>query len=167
MDIQKILGNKINNLDEVAESITEDTQLELLFDGLTSKDNNYRYNCFLLLEKITSKKVSWIYDKWDFLAGLLDSLNSYHRNIGLVLLANLSYSDTENRVESIIDKYLSHFNDEKFITARQCIQNVWKIAVNKPALKDKIVNYLKRFNYGGQHSNLIELDIQNALKKIR
>jgi len=167
MDIKEILKNKINNLDEVAESITEDTQLELLFDGLTSKDNNYRYNCFLLLEKITLKKVSWIYNKWDFLADLLDSTNSFHRNIGLILLANLSYSDTENRIENIIDKYLSRFNDEKFITVRQCIQNVWKIAVNKPALKDKIVNYLKRFNYGGQHSNLIELDIQNALKKIK
>lgn len=56
MDIQKILGNKINNLDEAAESITEDTQLELLFDELTSKDDKYRYNCFLLLEKITLKK---------------------------------------------------------------------------------------------------------------
>ena len=84
-----------------------------------------------------------------------------------MLLANLSYSDTENRIESIIDKYFSHFNDEKFITSRQCIQNIWKIAVNKPALKDKIVNHLKSFHYSGQHSNLIELDIQNTLKKIK
>ena len=167
MDIQEILKNKINDLDEVAQSIAEDTELELLFDGLTSKDNNYRYNCFLLLEKITSKKVNWIYDKWNFLVGLLDSINSYHRNIGLVLLANLSYSDTENRTESIIEKYFGHFNDEKFITSRQCIQNVWKIAVNKPDLKDKIVNYLKSFHYSGQHSQLIELDIQNTLKKIK
>jgi len=167
MDIQEILENKINNLDEVSESITDGAQLELLFEGLTSKNNNYRYNCFLLMEKITSKKVIWIYDKWDFLVNLLDSANSYHRNIGLVLLANLSYSDTENRIESIIDKYFSHFNDEKFITSRQCIQNIWKIAANKPALKDKIVNHLKSFHYSGQHSNLIELDIQNTLKKIK
>ncbi|MCX6383536.1 MAG: SufBD protein [Actinobacteria bacterium] len=165
MDIPEILKNKINNLDEIAKSITEESQLGLLFDGLTSKDDKYRYNCFLLLGKISSVKVSWIYDKWDFLVNLLDSVNSYQRNIGLVLLANLSLSDTENKFENIIDKYLSHCNDEKFITQRQCIQNVWKIALNKPDLKDKIVNYLKRLDYG-KHSNLIEMDIQNALKKI-
>ncbi|MHB1254246.1 MAG: hypothetical protein ACYCZ1_08770 [Candidatus Humimicrobiaceae bacterium] len=165
MDIQEILKNKINDLDETANSINSEEQIELLFEGLVLKDDKYRYNCLLLLEKITSKKVSWIYDRWDFLVGLLDSANSYRRNIGLILLANLSLSDLENRFENILDKYLSHCNDEKFITQRQCIQNVWKIAVNKPVFKEKIITHLKNLNYG-KHSNLIEMDIQNSLKKI-
>ena len=165
MDIQEILKNKINDLDETANSINSEEQIELLFEGLALKDDKYRYNCLLLLEKITSKKVSWIYDRWNFLVGLLDSANSYHRNIGLILLANLSLSDLENRFENILDKYLSHCNDEKFITQRQCIQNVWKIAVNKPVFKEKIITHLKNLNYG-KHSNLIEMDIQNSLKKI-
>jgi hypothetical protein len=165
MDIQEILKNKINDLDEAANSINSEEQIELLFEGLTLKDDKYRYNCLLLLEKITSKKVDWIYDRWDFLVEQLDSTNSYHRNIGLVLLANLSLSDLGNRFESILDKYLSHCNDEKFITQRQCIQNVWKIAVNKPALKDRIIAHLKNLNFS-KHSNLLEMDIQNTFKKI-
>lgn len=165
MDIQEILKNKINNLDEAAGKIDSEKQIESLFEGLVSKDDKYRYNCLLLLEKITAKKVSWIYDRWDFLVGLLDSSNSYHRNISLILLANLSLSDSENRFENILDKYLSHCNDEKFITQRQCIQNVWKIAVNKPVYKEKIISHLKNLNYG-KHSNLIEMDIQDTLKKI-
>ncbi len=116
MDIQEILKNKINNLDEAANKIDSEKQIKLLFEGLVSKDDKYRYNCLLLLEKITIKKVSWIYERWDFLVSLLDSPNSYHRNIGLILLANLSLSDSENRFENILDKYLSHCNDEKFIT---------------------------------------------------
>jgi len=165
MDIREILKNKINDLDEAAGKIDSEEQIGILFEGLASKDDKYRYNCLLLLEKITAKKVSWIYERWDFLVGLLDSTNSYHRNISLILLANLSFSDYENRFENILDKYLSHCNDEKFITQRQCIQNVWKIAVNKPAYKEKIIAHLKSLNYG-KHSNLIEMDIQNTLKKI-
>jgi len=40
-----------------------------------------------------------------------------------------------------------------------------KIAVNKPIYKEKIITHLKNLNYG-RHSNLIEMDIQNTLKKI-
>lgn len=165
MDIQEVLKNKISDMDDIAGKLESEKEIELLFEGLSSKDDKYRYNCLLLLEKITSKKVSWIYDRWDFLVGLLDSANSYHRNISLVLLANLSFSDSENRFENILDKYLSHCNDEKFITQRYCIQNVWKIAVNKPVFKEKIITHLRNLNYG-KHSNLIEMDIQNSLKKI-
>jgi len=165
MDIQEILKSKIHDLDETANSISTEEQIETLFNGLNSKDDKYRYNCSLLLEKMTSKKVSWIYNRWDFLVGFLDSANSYHRNTSLILLANLSFSDFENRFNDILDKYLSHCNDEKFITQRQYIQNVWKIAVNKPVFKEKIISHLKNLNYG-KHSNLIEMDIQNTLKKI-
>lgn len=73
---------------------------------------------------------------------LLDHPNSYHRDFGLVLLANLTGVDTENRFSLIFEKYFEHVNDEKFMTAHFCIQNCAKILANKGELKEDIFHIL-------------------------
>jgi len=142
--------------------------IDELFATLNSKDNNIRYQAFKELLEITEKPVLWVYDKWYELESKLSSDNSFQRSIGLMLLANLSKSDIENKFNSIIDHYLEFFEDEKFITSRQCIQNVWKIALIHESNRKKIIQQLENSFYenSNQHINLIKQDIIGSLNQI-
>ena len=145
-------------------------KIEEFFTTLDSKDNNLRYEAFKKLLALTEQNVSWVYDYWQILVDKLSSENSFQRSIGLLLLANLTRSDSEDKFSEIIERYLSFFEDDKFITSRQCIQNVWKIAVNKEACKEKIVNALKNAYFSNLHltrnEKLIKQDVIFSLNRI-
>jgi hypothetical protein len=145
-------------------------EIDSLFRDLESKDDKIRYPAFKKLQEVTEKKVTWIYDKWFTLTEKLESDNSHQRTIGLTLLANLSKSDEELWIAKIIDKYLEHFDDEKFITARLCIQAVWKIALVNDRLRRKIINSLEQSYWRNihlkTHGNLIRQDIVASLDQI-
>lgn len=142
--------------------------LQQLFSDLKSKDDKVRYPAFKELIAETETEVTWVYEWWYDLEEKLKSGNSFQRNIGLILLANLSKSDKENRLGGIIDYYLTFFEDEKFITARQCIQNVWKIAVSHEVNRKKIIDSLEKIYYenNSPHPNLIKQDAVSSLFKI-
>jgi hypothetical protein len=141
--------------------------IDRLFENLESKNDTIRYTAFKELSELTEHKVQWIYDKWYILTEKLSSENSFQRNIGLKLLANLCKSDAENRIGTILDQYLEHFHDIKFITSRQCIQNVWKIALNHAGNREKIIRQLENSYYDNiylkRHGNLIKQDIIGSL----
>jgi hypothetical protein len=142
----------------------------MMFQTLESKDNNARYEAFKELFQLTEQEVDWIYDYWQILVDKLSSENSFHRSIGLLLLANLTRSDSEDRFSEIVGRYLTFLDDEKFITARQCLQNVWRIAVNKKAHRFAIEGALKSTYSGSIHlernPNLIKQDVIFSLAKI-
>lgn len=145
-------------------------EIDQLFINLSDKNDKNRFPSFKKLHEITDKKVKWIYDKWFLLVEKTSSSNSFQRSIGLTLLANLAKSDTENRFEKIMDEYLKHFEDEKFITARLCIQNIWKIAAANKNTRKRIIDELER-SYSENvhlktHANLIKRDIICSLVQI-
>ena len=72
---------------------------------------------------IRASKVSRIFfDK--FVDMMNNKTNSFIRTRGLRLIAYHAKWDNENKINSIIEQWLSHIEDEKPITARQCIQDV-------------------------------------------
>jgi arginine deiminase len=87
-----------------------------------------------------------------------------------MLLANLAKSDYENRIGVILDKYINFFDDEKFITSRQCIQNVWKIAICNRLNCSRIITELKKTYFENihlnTHGNLIKEDVIFSLSRI-
>jgi len=145
-------------------------ELDSLFVCLESKNNTTRYKAFQTLLNETEKKISWIYDKWDILVKKLTDENSFQRSIGVMLLANLAKSDTEKKFNLLIEDYLLRIHDEKFITARQCIQNTWKIAVENKAWCRKVITALEHSYYENvhnkTHANLIKLDVLASLNEI-
>ena len=145
-------------------------KIDELFALLESKDGKIRYNALQELIGITDQSVEWVYDKWYELENKLSSDNSYQRSIGLMLLANLSKSDTDNRIGGIIKKITGFFEDEKFITSRQCIQLVWKIALNNKANCTFIINELSKTYFENihlkEHGNLIKQDVIYSLCQI-
>ncbi len=144
------------------------SDISQLVEWLSLKDDNVRYQAFLLLQS-RSVFADDVYPYWDIFCSKLKSNNSYQRNIGLMLIAENVRWDSENKMESISDDYLELINDEKPITIRQCIQSLEKIIVFKPELKDKIIRRLISFdlmNVRETMRKLILLDILNVISVI-
>jgi hypothetical protein len=145
-------------------------RIDELFENLESKDGKIRYEALQTLIHISEQEVSWLYDKWFILLEKLNSDNSYQRSIGLMLIANLAKSDNENRIGEILCDYLKLFEDDKFITSRQCIQNVWRIAVCNRSncllvIKELERTYLENIHLRS-HGNLIKEDVIFSLCQI-
>jgi hypothetical protein len=135
-------------------------------EDLGSTDDKIRLDALQNLLKVTESKVDWVYEVWDYLLNKLDHENSYQRSIGIMMLCNLAKSDIENRLATSIDRLLAHTKDEKFITSRQCIQNIWKIATANMSNREKVVKHLeKRFVecVEEKHSNLLRRDIIQSM----
>jgi hypothetical protein len=118
---------------------TED--IPLLVELLNEKDDNLRYHAFLLLQSRSQIK-SDVYPFWDELVSKFTSTNSYHRSIGLMLIADNVRWDQEGKFEPLLETYLSFVDDEKPITVRQCIQSLVKIVPYKPHLASRIADRL-------------------------
>ncbi len=135
-------------------------------EKLGSVDDKIRLNALQTLLKLTEVRVDWVYEAWDHLFEKLEDANSYQRSIGILMLCNLAKSDTEDRLKSGLDRLLVHTRDEKFITSRQCIQNIWKAAATNKANREKILKHLEqRFVECAdeKHFNLLRQDIVQAI----
>lgn len=139
-----------------------------LVEGLKSSKHNEAYQCLKQLEN-ESSQTSDVYPFFNVFVELLNSPNSYLRTRGIVLIAANSKWDTDYKIDEIIDSYLKHIEDEKPITARQCIQALPTISKYKPELKEDIKTALLRANpgrYAESMQSLVQKDIQKALNEI-
>jgi hypothetical protein len=143
-----------------------DKDLKECFDNLGSTDDKIRLNALQTVLRLTDEKVDWVYEVWDDLLEKLKDENSYQRSIAILVLCNLVKSDTQNRLEASIDCLLAHTHDDKFITSRQCIQNIWKAATTSKQIHEKVLDHLEnRFNECTEekHYNLIRQDIIQSI----
>jgi hypothetical protein len=146
-----------------------DELTQSLYTSLGSTDDQIRLDAFDQLLSLTEKQVSWVYEVWDELIARLDHPNSYQRSIAVMLLCNLAKSDSERKINQSIDKLLAHTKDEKFITSRKCIQNIWKLALVSPDLKEQIIDHLAgRFRecVTEKHYNLLRADIIQSIRNL-
>jgi hypothetical protein len=157
-----------SDLPEASKALNKE-DISQLIEWLALKDDNIRYQAFLLLQN-RSLLFDDVYPYWDTLRKKLKSDNSYQRSIGLMLIAENAKWDTENRMEDTIDECLMLLNDEKPITIRQCIQSLGKIVSAKPGLNDKIASALINLDLMAVKETMrksILLDILNVLIIIR
>jgi len=137
---------------------------------LGSTDDKIRLDALQALLKETEIKVDWVYEVWDHLLEKLDDENSYQRSIGIMMLCNLAKSDTQDRMKSALDRLLVHTKDEKFITSRQCIQNIWKAATTNKTNYEKVLQHLEnRFVECAdeKHHNLLRQDIVQSMVSLK
>jgi len=136
------------------------------FGELSSTDDKIRMDALQATLKLTESQVDWVYEVWDLLLEKLDHENSYQRSIAVKLLCNLAKSDFENRVAASLDRLLAHTKDDKFITSRQCLQSIWKIAAANKSNREKVLKHLeKRFVecIVEKHYNLLRQDIIQSM----
>lgn len=139
--------------------------LENLFSG----DRQAQYEAFLYIQELTDKPVDWAYEVWDEMVAGLRHKDNHARAIAAQILSNLAKSDPQGRMLKDFDALLAVTKDERFVTARHCLQSLWKIGLAGREQQELVVKGLeKRFNECATEKNctLIRYDIIQDLKHL-
>jgi hypothetical protein len=155
------LNNKNINIKAVAKkALKNDKLLATLLDSLWSKNETIRYNCHKVLFLLTQEQPRTLYSKWDYFEEFLESDNTYHKLSAVLLLANLTQIDKDNKFERLFDRYYDLLDDKSFITAAYVAGASGKIARAKPRLRTRITNRL--LNIDKTHHNPERKDLVKA-----
>jgi len=98
-------------------------------EDIHSEDKEIRYVAYIKLMEITENEVDWAYEVWETLIHDLRDKNNHLRSIAAQLLCNLSKSDKEARIINDFHHLILLTKDERFVTARHCLQSLWKIGI--------------------------------------
>jgi hypothetical protein len=138
------ISDKNVDVDKFAQRIIDDVKLrdEIVYLMLNDPKIMVYYHSYYIIGKASETRPELFYDYWDDFAFLLNHENSYHRDFGLTLIANLTKVDKKNKFKLIFDDYFKHINDVKFMTAQHCIRNTAKVMTNKEDFKEDILKIL-------------------------
>ena len=98
-------------------------------NNLWSEDRELQNKAFTYALEATDKPVDWAYEAWDELLSNLTHKDNHNRAIAAQVLCNLAKSDPKNRMLKDFEKLLAVTKDERFVTARHCMQALWKVGV--------------------------------------
>jgi len=138
-------------------------------DNIRSEDGQLQNQAYYFLMDATEKPVDWAYEAWDELVEGLTHKDNHVRAISSQLLANLGKSDPKGRMFKDFDKLLNVTKDEKFVTARHCLQNIWKVGLGGKNQQIMVVKGLeKRYQECVKEKNgsLIRHDILVGLRNL-
>lgn len=138
-------------------------------EKLHSNDKNLQDEAFQELLAQTNERIDWAYDIWDDIVKTLTDADNRRRAIAAQVLANLAKSDPANRMKRDFPKLLNVTRDERFVTARHCMESLWKVAIASPAHKPMVLDGLaRRFAECAAEKNctLIRYDITVVFGKI-
>ena len=138
-------------------------------DNLWSEDRQLQNKAFCTILETTSKPVGWAYEVWDEMVKNLSHRDNHNRAIAAQILCNLAKSDPEHRILKDFDVLLSVTKDERFVTARHCMQSLWKVGAAGKGQQKKLVEGLaSRFKECITEKNctLIRYDIIRSLRNL-
>ena len=98
-------------------------------NDLWSEDRQLQNKAFLYILAVTDKPVDWAYAVWDELIRNLSHKDNHTRAIAAQVLCALAKSDPQYRLLKDFDALLAVTKDERFVTARHCLQSLWKVGV--------------------------------------
>ncbi len=135
--------------------------------NLWSEDRALQNKAYFHIIKATDKPVDWAYDVWDEMVEHLTHKDNHNRAIAAQVLCNLAKSDPKNRILKDFDALLTVTKDERFVTARHCLQSLWKVGVaGKKQQKIYVDSLERRFQECTTEKNctLIRYDIIQSLR---
>jgi len=137
--------------------------------NIHSTDKGLQNKAYFDLIEATDKPVDWTYEVWDGLLADLRHKDNHVRAIAAQVLCNLAKSDPEQRILKDFDKLLAVTKDERFVTARHCMQSLWKIGVvGKPQQKILMEGLAHRYDecISEKNCTLIRYDIIQSLRNV-
>jgi len=146
-----------------------DKLIRTQLDNICSENGQLQNKAYSFLMEETEKPVDWAYEAWDELFEGLTHKDNHVRAISAQLLANLGKSDPRGRMFKDFDKLLAVTKDEKFVTARHCLQNIWKVGLGGKNAQQLVVKGLeKRFHecISEKNCTLIRYDIIVDLRNL-
>jgi hypothetical protein len=171
-DLSQLISNPEFDLEEFVRLAIDDGQLrdEIVHQMLTHRHIMVYYHCGEVVAKACQDRPDLFYPYWKDIVTLISHPNSYHRDFGLNILANLTQIDHENRFAGVFDDYFEHLNDLKFMTAVKCVQSSQKIIQYKLALRYRIINLLlaidRHCDYPEKQKALMKCDVLEILDAV-
>lgn len=138
-------------------------------DNLWSEDRELQNKAFFYILEVTDKPVDWAYEVWDEVVENLSHKDNHNRAIAAQVLCNLAKSDPENRMLEDFSALLAVTKDERFVTARHCMQALWKVGAAGRKQQKLLVEGLEgRFGECITEKNctLIRYDILQGLRNL-
>lgn len=138
-------------------------------DNIYSEDGGLQNKAYHFLIEATEKPVDWAYEVWDELVEGLTHKDNHVRAISSQVLANLARSDPKGRIFKDFDKLLAVTKDEKFVTARHCLQSIWKVGLAGRNAQQMVVNGLEQRYHecvSEKNCTLIRFDIIQDLRNL-
>jgi hypothetical protein len=146
-----------------------DKTIRSKMDAIFTGDGEAQFEAYDYLMKESEKPVDWAYAVWDELVSGLTHKDNHVRAICGQLLGNLGKHDPEGRMFKDFAKLLDVTKDERFVTARHTLQNLWKVGLGGKKALGLVMNGLeKRYMECIHEKNgkLIRYDILVALRNI-
>ena len=146
-----------------------DPTIQTHLDNLYSADKEIQNQAFYNLLEATDRPVDWAYVVWDGMLAALKDRDNHIRAIAAQILCNLAKSDPQQRMLKDFDALLAVTRDERFVTARHCLQALWKVGVAGETQRARLVRGLElRFNECAAEKNctLIRYDILQSLRNV-
>jgi hypothetical protein len=147
--------------------MNETTRIALV--NVHSENRELQNKAFLHLLEETAQPVDWSYEVWDEMVATLEHKDNHQRAIAAQVLCNLAKSDPKKRMLKDLDALLAVTKDERFVTARHCMQSLWKVGAAGKDQQKKLVDGLAgRFKECIKEKNctLIRYDIIHGLWKL-
>ena len=138
-------------------------------NNLWSDNREVQNNAFTYILKVTDKPVDWAYEAWDELPANLTHRDNHNRAIAAQVLCNLAKSDPKDRMLKDFDALLTVTMDERFVTARHCLQALWKVGVAGQKQQKVYMDGLeRRFKECVTEKNctLIRYDILQSMRNV-
>ena len=160
---------KTSDIEILAEkAMADESLLSEVLEGLKNKNETLRYNCHKVLSEISRNNGELLYPHWDYLVEQLDSKNTYHKLSSLVLLANLTDVDKDNRIEKIYKRYIDMLRGEGTILAIYAATSLAKIASVKSHLREEITDRLLDIDriYQGKQLELTKAAVIEAFDSL-
>lgn len=146
-----------------------DTLTRTNLDNLRSTNKQVQNDAFFAVLEATGQPVDWAYEVWDQMVEGLTDKDNHVRAISAQVLCNLAKSDPENRILRDFEALLNVTRDERFVTARHCMQALWKVGVaGKPQQQVYLDGLTRRFNECITEKNctLIRYDIMVSMRNV-
>lgn len=146
-----------------------DKNIRTHLDNIRSTDGQLQNAAYYFLMEVTESPVDWAYEVWDELVAGLTHKDNHVRAISSQVLANLGKSDPKGRMFKDFDKLLDVTKDEKFVTARHCMQNIWKVGLGGKKTEQLVVKGLeKRYRecVSEKNGKLIRYDILVSMRNL-
>jgi hypothetical protein len=171
-DLIEEIAQKNFDIDKFVRMAIEDANVrrEIVHHMITNAAIMVYYHCYYVVEKASRNSPNLFYPYWGEIAQLLYHKNSYHRDIALEIIGNLSKVDQENRFVEIEDDYFKIINDEKFMTGNCCVKNMLKIYRHKPEQRERIIETLldidNRCDYTEKQKGVLKADVLEIFDEV-
>jgi hypothetical protein len=167
--ITEEISNPKFNVNEFVDKAIRDQQTrdEIIRLMMTNPDIMVYYHCYYVVSKASEARPELFYAYWPQMVSLLDHPNSYHRNIGLEVIANLAGVDDKDLFTLAFDRYFERIHDDKLLTCQYCLQGSKKIMQAKPALVKRILPLLldldEQLPFAEKQKEYLKGDLLDAL----